>query len=82
MPGSSVPVIRQPFRAGDLLPFWAGSPRIVGQHHLYDLGVDPDERENRVGEAAPERRMLEMLRAALDEVEAPREQGLRLGLGR
>ena len=81
MPGSTVPVIRQPFRAGDLLPFWAASPRIVGRHHLFDLGVDPDEQENRAGEGVAERRMLELLRAALAEVDAPAEQLQRLGLG-
>ena len=43
MPGSDVPVIRQPFAAGDPLPFWAGGARNVGRHHLYDLCVDPDE---------------------------------------
>ena len=80
MPGSEVPVIRQPFEAGDVLPYWAGGSRTVGQHHFYDLDVDPDERENRRGEAA-ESQMIDMLRAALDEVEAPAEQLERLGIG-
>jgi arylsulfatase A-like enzyme len=44
MPGSKVPVIRQPFRDGDLLPFWAAGPDIVGRHHLFDLDLDPDEQ--------------------------------------
>jgi arylsulfatase A-like enzyme len=79
MPGSTVPVIRQPFQAGDALPFWVSGGANVGKHHLYDLDVDPDERENRVGEAA-ERRLQEMLRAALDELDAPGEQVERLGL--
>ena len=30
MPGSDVPVIRQPFEAGDLLPFWVGGASSVG----------------------------------------------------
>ena len=35
MPGSTAPVIRQPFSPGDLLPFWAyGTP--IDDHHLYD----------------------------------------------
>ena len=55
MPGSDVPVIRQPFESGDVLPFWAGGARNVGRHHLYDLDVDPDERENRRGESAGSR---------------------------
>lgn len=79
MPGSSVPVIRQPFQAGDALPFWVGGANVVGRHHLYDLTVDPDERENRVGERM-EREMIDLLRAALRELEAPAEQLARLGL--
>ena len=62
MPGSTVPVIRQPFAAGDLLPFWALG-RFSG-NHLYDLRDDPaEEREPRRlsgGEDAAEK-----LRAAL-----------------
>jgi arylsulfatase A-like enzyme len=78
MPGSDVPVIRQPFAAGDALPFWVGR-ELTGRHHLYDVDVDPDERENRVGERV-EAEMLDLLRCALDEVEAPDEQYVRLGL--
>ena len=48
MPGSTVPVIRQPFAAGDPVPLIAAQvDRIVGRHHLYDLALDPDETENR-----------------------------------
>jgi hypothetical protein len=79
MPGSTVPVIRQPFAPGDMLPFWAGSVR-PGDHHLYDLSVDPDEAENRVGETRAEGEMRDLLRAALDEVQAPDDQLARLGL--
>ena len=44
MPGTTAPVIRQPFAPGDLLPFWAyGMP--VDDHHLYDVD-DVDETEN------------------------------------
>lgn len=78
MPGSDVPVIRQPFAAGDALPFWVGRSN-VGQHHLYDVDTDPDEQENRRGERR-EREMIELLRHALAEVEAPAEHLLRLGL--
>jgi len=78
MPGSSVPVIRQPFQPGDALPFWVNGGN-VGQHHLYDLDVDPDERENRVGESV-QRTMDDLLRTALRELEAPEEQLQRLGL--
>ena len=50
MPGSDVPVIRQPFEPGDALPFWAGTT-CVDQHHCYDVGNDPDEDEDLVGTA-------------------------------
>ncbi len=78
MPGSRVPVIRQPFAAGDALPFWVGRGH-SGQHHLYDIDIDPDERENRRGETV-EREMIDLLRTALAELEAPVEHLARLGL--
>jgi hypothetical protein len=78
MPGSQVPVIRQPFTAGDALPFWVGRGH-SGQHHLYDVDIDPDERENRRGETV-EREMIDLLRTALAELEAPVEHLARLGL--
>jgi arylsulfatase A-like enzyme len=80
MPGSDAPVIRQPFQPGDRLPFWVGS-NVVDAHFLFDLGDDPDETENRAGTgAAEEAEMLEMLRLALQKVEAPEEQLERLGI--
>jgi arylsulfatase A-like enzyme len=79
MPGSDVPVIRQPFAAGDTLPFWASGARNAGRHHLYDLDVDPDEQENRRGEPG-EAQMIDLLRTALVEVDAPDEQLARLGI--
>ena len=48
MPGSDVPVIRQPFEPGDRLPFWVGR-NAVDAHFLFDLDDDPDENENLVG---------------------------------
>ena len=77
MPGSTVPVIRQPFAAGDDVPFWART-RFDG-HRLYDLDVDPGEREDRTGEAL-EAELVELLRTALTELEAPDDQRVRLGL--
>ncbi len=77
MPGSTVPVIRQPFRAGDLLPFWA-----LGQftgNHLYDLHNDPSEDENRAGSRG-EKAAADVLFQALREVDAPDDQFARLGL--
>ncbi len=78
-PGSTVPVIRQPFADGDALPYWVNGSRLVGQHHLYDLELDPDEAENRRGESA-ESELMDLLRTALVELEAPDEQLERLGL--
>lgn len=78
MPGSEIPVIRQPFREGDLLPFWSVSP-VVDDHHLYDLDADPGEEHNRLGDPA-ETMMIEMLQQALRDVSAPDEQFERLGI--
>lgn len=77
MPGSAVPVLRQPFTAGDRVPFWAWGP--FGGNHLYDLTDDPQETRNLAG-GAVERDAADALRAALQCVEAPREQFERLGL--
>ena len=79
MPGSDIPVIRQPFEADDVLPYWAAGGRNVGRHHLYDVGDDPDEHENRTGESV-EAEMADLLRTALAELEAPADQFARLGL--
>ncbi len=78
MPGTEVPVIRQPFAPGDRVPFWVGRG-CVDVHHLYDLDVDPSEDEDLAG-TQREGEMLELLRAALAAVEAPDEQYARLGL--
>ena len=77
MPGSSVPVIRQPFAAGDRLPFWAYGPFRGSQ--LFDLVNDPGEDENLAG-TPPEKDAIALLRAALADVEAPHDQLVRLGL--
>jgi arylsulfatase A-like enzyme len=82
MPGSDVPVIRQPFAPGDHLPFWVGHGA-VDTHFLFDLGEDPGEDRNLSGGgsgAVAEAEMLELLRVALQEVEAPDEQLERLGV--
>lgn len=77
MPGSNIPVIRQPFVAGDMLPFWAMGG--FEGDHMYDLGVDPDEEENRASEK-PAAEAAHNLRDALKSVDAPDEQLERLGL--
>jgi len=77
MPGSKVPVIRQLWDESDALPFWAWA-KFAG-HHLFDTANDPSESENRAG-SADEGRLIELLRQALNEIEAPEEQFKRLGL--
>ncbi len=80
MPGSDVPVIRQPFTADDLAGgavFMAG--RSVGaRSELYDVS-DTDESDDLVG-SAREDHYVDLLHHALAEVEAPEEQFARLGL--
>jgi arylsulfatase A-like enzyme len=78
MPGSDIPVIRQPFEKGDPLPYWTYGGR-PGAHELYDVAEDPDEEHNLAG-TPDEKRAIDLLRAALDEVEAPAEQLERLGV--
>ena len=78
MPGSEIPVLRQPFEPGDRLPFWVGGG-CVDSHHLFDLDIDPSEDENLAGTRL-ERDMIELLRAALEAVDAPLEQYERLGI--
>ncbi len=76
MPGSTVPVIRQPFTAADHLPFWAYTD-FVGTL-AFDLGEDANEERNLAGDALG-RELADMLHAALREVEAPADQFVRLG---
>ena len=78
MPGSDVPVIRQPFGPGDPLPYWALT-RFRG-NLAFDTEVDPLENEDRAGEAI-EGHLAEHLRTAMVELEAPDDQLERLGLG-
>ncbi len=77
MPGTKVPVIRQPFVAGDMLPYWAIT-RFDG-NHLYDLHNDPGEDENLAGQRS-EREAADKLREVLKLVEAPDDQFERLGM--
>jgi arylsulfatase A-like enzyme len=76
MPGSRVPVIRQPFAAGDRLPFWAYT-NFTGTL-AFDLGEDADEERNLAGDAFG-KDLADQLYAALREVEAPDDQFARLG---
>jgi arylsulfatase A-like enzyme len=77
MPGTRVPVIRQPFQEGDFLPYWAYGN--FSGNHLYDLHNDPLEEENRK-DTPLEKELAERLREALREVHAPDDQLVRLGL--
>ena len=79
MPGTDVPVIRQPFEPGDALPYWAGTS-CVDQHHCFDVDNDPDENEDLVGSSrgardarAPPRRAARRRRARRA-ARAPRDQ--------
>ena len=76
MPGSSVPVIRQPFTATDPLPFWAYAQ--FGGNRAFDLGEDPAEDVNRADDSFGTA-LADALREALREVEAPTDQLQRLG---
>ena len=77
MPGSTVPVIRQPFSAADPLPYWAYT-HFTG-NHCFAVADDPAEDHDLVGTAV-EQQLEEQLRAALVEIDAPDDQLLRLGL--
>ncbi|HZU71692.1 MAG TPA: sulfatase [Acidimicrobiales bacterium] len=77
MPGTDVPVIRQPFAAGDRLPFWALG-RFTG-NHLWHLDEDPDEDRDLAG-TPTEKEMADALRQALVSIGAPDDQLARLGL--
>ena len=48
MPGSDVPVIRQPFVAGDLLPFWAAGG--FEGNHCYDRPTTRPRQRNLAGD--------------------------------
>ncbi len=77
MPGSKVPVIRQPYVKGDLLPYW--SLGAFSGNHLYDLRNHPMEDEN-LSSSKIEADIADRLRQALIEIEAPDDQLQRLGM--
>jgi len=77
VPGSTVPVIRQPFQPGDMLPYWAG--RRFNGDHLYDLSAPAGEEPDRP-DSPDTATYLDLLRHALDEVDAPAEQYERMGV--
>ena len=78
LPGSDVPVIRQPFDPSDDLPFWAGG-RFDGDV-LYDRreADATGEVRNQAG-GDQDKEMADLLVEALRSIEAPTEQLARLG---
>ena len=78
MPGSTIPVIRQPWDASDPLPFWAwGGFR---GHRLWDVVEDPTEQHDLAGSSPLEAELAERLRGALRSLDAPADHLERLGL--
>ncbi len=77
MPGSTIPVIRQPFEVSDAVPFWAMG-RFSG-NHLFAVDEDPTEDHNLAGTPA-EKAAADALGDVLRELEAPPDQLVRLGL--
>ncbi len=69
-------MIRQPFTAGDVLPFWAYT-EFVGTL-AFDLGEDPTEDRNLADDTFG-RELADLLHDALREVDAPSDQFARLG---
>jgi hypothetical protein len=82
MPGSNVPVIRQPWDASDRLPYWAWGG--LGASHLWNVRDDPDESHDLLADGGTgsnvESQVAERLRSMLLDLEAPPEQLVRLGL--
>ena len=76
MPGTDVPVICQPFEAGDALPYWALGPT-PSRSHLFDTDVDPGESEDRAGDPV-ERSLLDGLAGELRAIGAPDDLLVRL----
>jgi len=76
MPGSDIPVIRQPFTAADRLPYWAYTE--FAGNLAFDLGEDPGEERN-LADDARGRELADLLHAALRAVDAPGEHYTRLG---
>lgn len=77
MPGTKIPVIRQPFRRDDLLPYWAG--RRLGPNELYDRVEDPGQEHSLAGTPL-EDELASLLRDALASMDAADDQFERLSL--
>ena len=84
MPGSSVPVIRQPFMQGDFLPFWAYGG-LKNENLLFDRNLDPSELNNLAAvhgtvQTDTEKSLMRRMKEALLEINAPDDVLERLGL--
>jgi len=79
MPGSSVPVIRQPFGSGDVVPFWAMTNTGTTRDLLFDVVGDPHEDRDLSGTGLADQ-LEGVLRSVLRDVDAPDDQFQRLGL--
>jgi arylsulfatase A-like enzyme len=78
MPGSTIPVIRQPIDFVDPASARLGAQKVNRHHELFSVD-DEDERENMAGSSL-ESEYEELLRHALDSIDAPSEHLTRLGL--
>jgi hypothetical protein len=78
MPGTEVPVIRQPFEPGDQLPFWAGHIPPPESYPL-DTDADPFESENQVGTRA-ENALRDAVATELRSIGAPSDLLERIGV--
>lgn len=78
MPGSTIPVIRQPFQAGEFLPFWAYTE--FDGTKLFRPDDDPGEVDDLAGDAMATT-YADQLADALREIDAPDDHLMRLGLG-
>jgi hypothetical protein len=78
MPATDCPVIRQPYAPGDAISMFA----MASQNRetlLFDVVDDPHEQENLVGSPV-ERELVDLLRTALTELDAPEDHFARLGI--
>jgi hypothetical protein len=68
---------RQPFQAGDTLPYWAVGG--FSGNYVFNLADDPQEEHNLTG-TPKEQELADRMRQALKDVQAPDDQFTRLGL--
>lgn len=77
VPGSSAPVIRQPFQPGDMIPYWATGE--FSGDYVFAVKNDPEEKEN-LAETKQRSIARDLLHTALNELGAPKVQYQRLEL--